>query len=149
MPRTLGECSQLAVNSSKGGGTMRGRGGRTSFDSQKNNDKDKGKDTISYQRGGYRGGRFGGGRGSNVFTGRCFHCNEVGHLSFRCPKWNESNQSKDKRVHLVQEEEAEPKILLPEEGECLLLRKSEPFPQATIFRSKHLVQGKVCNFIID
>ena len=91
VPRTLGECFQLAVrtkeklkrknerhsNSSGGGGTMRGRGGRTSSDSQSNNDKDKSKDTILDQRGGHRGGRFGGGRG-NVFTGRCFHCNEFG-----------------------------------------------------------------------
>lgn len=30
-------------------------------------------------------GRF-GGRGANVFTGRCFTCNQVGHQSFRCPK---------------------------------------------------------------
>ena len=52
-------------------------------------------------------------------------------------------------MHLVQEEVVEPKILLFEEGECLLLRKGEPVPQATIFRSKCLVQGKVCDFIID
>ena len=36
--------------------------------------------------GGFRGGRFGGGRWSGGFKGRCFHYNEVGHQSFMYPK---------------------------------------------------------------
>ena len=80
---------------------MRGRGGRGTTNFQSSNDIDKDK-TFSESRGGYRGGRS-GGRGSGVFTRRCFNCNEVGHQSFRCPKWQE-DKGRDRRVHLVDEE---------------------------------------------
>lgn len=105
---------------------MRGRGGRTN---QAWEEKDKG--TTHEARGGHtqRGGRNGGGRGSGIFIGRCFHCNEVGHQYFRCPKWIEPDQGKERRVHLIEEEEThEPKAADPEVGEFLLMRKGGPLP---------------------
>ena len=40
------------------------------------------------------GGRFGGKRGSGFFIGRCFDFNEVGHQSFRFPKWIDLDKGK-------------------------------------------------------
>ena len=135
------------------GSSMRGRGGRGTTDFQSSNDKDKDK-TFSESRGGYRGGRS-GGRGNGVFMGRCFNYNEVGHQSFRCPKWEEDN-GRERRVNLVEEEprnngQQEPIELHPEEeGEYLLMGRSNQIPKDPgIFRSNCLIQGKVCKFIID
>ncbi|XP_059064670.1 uncharacterized protein LOC131856766 [Cryptomeria japonica] len=131
VPRTIGECYQLAIRaeekvrrrqerSRRGGNTNRGRGGR----GQGPKNDDKGKESFSESRGGYnqRGGRgFGQGRG----TFRCYYCNELGHPSFKCPKWNEDK--KERKVNLTQEnkkEEQEEEIMIPpEEGELLLMGK--------------------------
>ncbi|XP_057833404.1 uncharacterized protein LOC131044153 [Cryptomeria japonica] len=92
VPRTIGECFQLAIRveekvkrrqerSARGGNSNRGRGGR----GQGPGNDDKGKESFSKSRGGYnqRGGRgFGQGRG----TFRCYNCNEPRHPSFKCPK---------------------------------------------------------------
>lgn len=62
----------------------RGSGSKQSFEDQEetNKSKDRGVDS----RGGFRGfkGRFGGGRGSNSFSGRCYNCNQFGHPTFKC-----------------------------------------------------------------
>lgn len=168
MPRTLGECFQLAVRAeeklkrknerqgyNRGGGSMRGRGGRTN---QTWEEKDKDKGTTSELRGGYnhRGGRFGGGRGSGTFQGKCFNFNEVGHKSFRCPKWIESDKGKERRVGLTQEEERKedsgPVLAYPEiEGKFFIVRQGEQVqePKVNIFRTYCLSKGKLCQFIID
>ena len=96
LPRTLGECFQLAIRAEeklsrkndkqgnqRGGGTMRGRGVRSQFDTSKNQDKDKGKEITSETREIFRGGRFGSGRGNSVFTGKCFTCGGVGNQSYK------------------------------------------------------------------
>ncbi|XP_059068481.1 uncharacterized protein LOC131858990 [Cryptomeria japonica] len=82
IPKTLGECFQLAIR-------------------------------VEEKRGGYKGGgRFGSGRGSGVFTGRCFTCNEVGHTFFKCPMNEQGGKKTKKRVQLAQGEEqpAEEKV---------------------------------------
>ncbi|XP_059067895.1 uncharacterized protein LOC131858616 [Cryptomeria japonica] len=157
VPRTIGECYQLAIRaeekvrrrqerSGRGGNTNRGRGGR----GQGPNNDDKGKELLSESRGGYnqRGGRgFGQGRG----TFRCYNCNEPGHPSFKCPKWSEDK--KDRRVHLTQEdtkgEEKEPILALPKVGELLLMGKAQPSQQARIFKTNCKIHGKVCKLIVD
>ena len=75
---------------------------RNQVDNSRNQDKDKG--SIFETRGGYRGGRFGVGRKIGGFRGRCFHCNEVGHQSFKCPKWIDLDKGKERRVNLSNEE---------------------------------------------
>ena len=80
---------------------MRGRGGRKTSNFQSSNDKDTNK-TYSKSRVGYRGGR-NGGRGSGLFIGRYFNCNEVGHQSFRSPKWKEDKE-RDRRVNFLDDE---------------------------------------------
>ena len=87
---------QERKGSARGGSSMRVRGS-TNF--QNNNEKDKDKPYSSNIRGGYRGGRS-GGRGNGVFIGRCFTYNEVGHQSYRCPKWLE-DKGKDRRATLT------------------------------------------------
>lgn len=138
MPRTLGECFQLAIRveeklkrkqerQGNGGRGGRGRGGRINWEQGQSNEK--GKETSSDSRGGYRGGgRFGAGRGT--FTRRYFNCNKVGNPSFKCPKWEQSDRGRDRRVNLTQEEEKKEEneplkesILL--EGEFLILNKGK------------------------
>ena len=51
---------------------------------------------------------------------------------------------------LRKDEQNEPIELLLEEGECLLMGRSNQIPKDPgIFRSNCLIQGKVCKFIID
>lgn len=107
----------------------------------RNHFQNQGVDTI-------RGGRgFGQGRG----TFRCCNCNELGHPSFKCHKWNEDN--KERRVNLTQEdkkEEQEEEIMIPlEEGELLLMGKVQPSQQERIFRTNCKIHGKVCKLIVD
>lgn len=103
--------------SNKGrGSNFRGRGGRfqgrNSFFKDEN--KNQSAEAESSQRGAFRGrgtngnrGRGAGrGRGGQVFTGRCFTCNQTGHQSFRCPqKGGDNSRPGDRRVNLLQEEE--------------------------------------------
>ncbi|XP_059068278.1 uncharacterized protein LOC131858838 [Cryptomeria japonica] len=173
VPQTLGDCFQLAIRAkeklkrkqerqggTRGRGSMRGRGGRSANESQGQDNKDK--ESTSEQRGGYSyrgGGRFGSGRGSHVFIGRCYHCNEVGHPSFKCPKWDEADRGKDRRVHLTCEEEdkkedKEPLKAYPiTEGDFLMIRRGklqqQTSNQVSIFRTQCLSKGKICKLIID
>ena len=127
------------------------------MDTTNNQDKDKGKESTSKTRGSFRGGRFGGGRGHGVFTGKCFHCNEVGHQSFKCPKMNDSDQGRERRVHMVQQEEqkiVQSRPADPETGESLMVRRGQPLQQQkesrpSIFRTNCLSHGKVCKMVID
>ena len=77
----------------------------------------------------------------------------MGHQSFRCLKWIDLDKGKERRVNLTKEEEEnEPTIILPKEGESLLMRNGGstlPPAQEGIFRSRCLVKDKVCTFIVD
>ena len=60
--------------------------------------------------------------------GRCFTCNELGHQSYKCPKWIE-DKGKERRVHLVEEEtrkeeKKESILVLPKEGENLFMERN-------------------------
>ena len=128
---------------------MWGRGGRNQVDSLRNQNKDKG--STSKTRGFCRGGRFEGWGGSGGFRRRCFHCNEVGHESFKCPRWIDPNKAKERGVNLTKEEvEDKSKIIPHEEGECLLMRNGGstlPLAQESIFISRCLIKGYVFNLI--
>ena len=87
-----------------------------------------------------------------MLTRGCFTCNEVGHQSYRCPKWIK-DKGRDKRVNLTheepkEEEESRTILALLKEGECFLVGRGKPH-NPSIFRSNCLIQGKVCQFIID
>ncbi|XP_059070715.1 uncharacterized protein LOC131860330 [Cryptomeria japonica] len=159
----------------RGNPNFRGRGrfhGRGSFQKQQgessHQDIEKDSGYRSNPRGGRgtRRGRF-GGRGSNVFTGRCFSCNQVGHQSFRCPEKasNSSSQQGERRVQLAQEDDhqsttsylaASSRLADPVIGECIMFNRSlltpiskEPPQRKSLFWTTCLVNGKVCKVIVD
>lgn len=125
-PRNVEECYQMAIRveekmkrrkdkASRGrGNASRGRGSMPNSKPTNDNQEEamKGQEQ-SNSIGGWRGtrGRVGGGRSSNnVFSGRCYTCNELGHPSFKFPKKigaSSSGSKGDKRVQLVQEDEVE------------------------------------------
>lgn len=82
----------------------------------------------------------------------------MGHPSFKCPKWEQSNIGKDRRVSLTQKEEKkeenEPLKESPLlEGEFLMLNKGklqqQEEPKVSIFRIQCLCQGKIYKLIVD
>ncbi|XP_059064560.1 uncharacterized protein LOC131856697 [Cryptomeria japonica] len=119
IPKTLGECFQLATRveekvkrkQERHGGSGRGnenrvRGSRPNSEGQGQDKNDKSNDTFYDHRGGYRsGGRFGSGRGSRAFMGRCFACIEVGNTFFKCPMNEQGGKKTEKIIHLAQGEE--------------------------------------------
>ena len=48
-------------------------------------------------------GRSGGKQGRGKYL-KCYHCNQMGHLSYRCPKKGGSSQGGDKWIELVEDE---------------------------------------------
>ncbi|XP_057864004.2 uncharacterized protein LOC131072020 [Cryptomeria japonica] len=129
-PKTMEEFFQVASkkeeklkrkqeHQGRGRGNFKGRG---SFGArgkyQKQQDEYSGhneKGGEKRNRGGFRGrrpnvrGRFNGsGRGSNTFFGRCYNCNQFGHLAFNCPEKHASrSHGGETRNQLVQEEDAQ------------------------------------------
>ncbi|XP_059067545.1 uncharacterized protein LOC131858349 [Cryptomeria japonica] len=179
------KCFQLALKieekqkrrgeQSKGrGNSFRGRGrfnGRGTFPKSQGESSNQSTDNDAGGRGSFRGrGSNNGrgrsrGRGPNVFTRRCFSCNQVGHQSFRCPQKNDSSNQGDRRVQLIQEEDcqsnssyhtASSKHADPVQGETLMFNRSLLVPlnkelaqRKSLFRTTCKAKGKVCKVIVD
>ena len=86
-----------------------------------------------------------------MFTGTCFTCGGVGHQSYQCPE-----KGKEKRIHLIQEENKEEEEVRKtgkvdlETGESLMIRRGKEWtPQVSIFRTNCLIQGEVYKLVID
>ena len=86
-----------------------------------------------------------------MFIGTCFTCGGVEHQSYLCPK-----KGKDKRIHLIQEENNEEEEVRkigkadPEIRESLMIRRGKEWtPQVSIFRTNCLIQGEVYKLVID
>ncbi|XP_059067541.1 uncharacterized protein LOC131858345 [Cryptomeria japonica] len=179
------KCFQLALKikekqkrrgeQSKGrGNSFRGRGrfnGRGTFPKSQGESSNQSADNDASGRGSFRGrGSNNGrgrsrGRGPNVFTGRCFSCNQVGHQSFRCPQKNDSSNQGDRRVQLIHEEDCQSnssyhtissKHADPVQGETLMFNRSllvplnkEPAQRKSLFQTTCKAKGKVCKVIVD
>lgn len=148
----------------KGKGNFGGRG-QSQKPQGESNQLEKSGDLGS--RGGFRGrrpngrGRFGGpGRGPNVFTGRCFNCNQVGNIMSKCPEKASISHGGERRNQLIQEEDYQSFNNLinnvdPIHGENLMKRRTllkmpqenEPPQRKTFFRTTCLTNGKVCKVI--
>ncbi|XP_059067510.1 uncharacterized protein LOC131858325 [Cryptomeria japonica] len=172
------KCFQLALKieekqkrrgeQSKGrGNSFRGRGrfnGRGTFPKSQGESSNQSADNDASGRGSFRGrGSNNGrgrsrGRGPNVFTGRCFSCNQVGHQSFRCPQKNDSSNQGDRRVQLIHEEDCQSnssyhivssKHADPVQGETLMFNRSllvplnkEPAQRKSLFRTTCKAKGR-------
>eukprot|EP00253_Pinus_taeda_P029193 PITA_29193 len=174
-PKTVEEAYQIALKaeeklmrkqSSRGGGTFRGKGsqgGRGRSTTTKDGASSSstphapiGGDVRG--RGSFSRGRGGRGRGREI---RCYRCNKLGHKAFECLENAEIRQRNavvaraegEAPVTAVREEEN-----TPERGESLILNKvllkqakevAEPPQRKTLFRTICKVQGKCCQMMID
>ena len=98
-------------NSFRGRGRFQGRGNYPR--NQGEASSSQGVENDSSSRDSFRGrrpnqrGRF-GGRGTSVFTRRCYNCNQVGHQSFRCLEKQISVSSpSERRINLLQDEDVQ------------------------------------------
>ncbi|XP_057849726.2 uncharacterized protein LOC131060503 [Cryptomeria japonica] len=163
-----GEQSKGRGTSFRGRGRFHGRGTFSKFQGESSNqraDNDAGGRGTFRGRGSNNGRGRSRGRGPNVFTGRCFSCNQVGHQSFRCPQKNDSSNQGDRRVQLIQEEDCQShssyhtalsKHADPVQGETLMFNRSllvplnkEPAQRKSLFRTTCKAKGKVCKVIVD
>ena len=160
-------------NRGRGSNLFRGRGGRFQG---RNSAETRNHEPDTSQRGSFRGrrpngnqgGSFRRGRGGQVFTGRCFTCNQTGHQSSRCPqKGGETSKHAERRINLLQEEEdgqsvssyhtTTSRLADPETGECLMMQRTllkvpqpaDPPQRRSLFRTNCKVKGKVCKVIVD
>lgn len=183
-PRNVEECYKMELKAEEKvkriqekivrgkGSTMRGRGNFSTLRQTTENQQEPRKrdGQVADFRGGYRGtrGRFGGGRNSNTFVGRCYHCQEFGHPAWKCPKKASSSTSggerkSDRRVKIIQEDEAESSaisnklIARVEVGEMMMMKKQilkttkeeELLQRKALFRIACRCRDKVCKFIVD
>jgi hypothetical protein len=78
---------------------------------------------------------------------KCYHCQQLGHPTYRCPEKSSTSQGSTKRVNYVQEESSSSNKhsevpLESEEGENLMIRrtlikelvKEEPSQRRALFR---------------
>ncbi|XP_059067542.1 uncharacterized protein LOC131858346 [Cryptomeria japonica] len=163
-----GEQSKGRGNSFHGRGRFNGRG---TFPKSQGESSNQSADNDAGGRGSFKGrGSNNGrgrsrGRGPNVFTGRCFSCNQVGHQSFRCPQKSDTSNQGYRRVQLIQEEDCQSnssyhtalsKHADPVQGETLMFNRSllvplnkEPAQRKSLFWTTCKAKGKVCKVIVD
>lgn len=151
-----------------------GRGHRGSYGGRSNDSRPQGESKLTEQSGetsqrggssrgrGFGGrGRLAGGRGPSYFaTMKCYHCQQLGHLAYRCPKKGSSSQG-EKKVAYVHEDTSSVKSLDIqldlESGENLMIKrilirepaKEEPKQRRSLFKVRCKIMGKVCKVIID
>lgn len=95
---------------------------------------------------------------------RCFRCQGLGHFASECPNTKvvtlmeyEALGEEHEMEGYEEEGEEEEKILGPDEGECLVVRRTvsgmaiqeEQLQRESIFHTRCTIGGKVCTLIID
>ena len=186
-PDSVHKCFQLALRAEekfkrrheqqqkqRGGRSFRGRGtfgrGPNAAKIEENSPLEgHGDSSRGSFRGTYRGrsnfrGRWGqGGRNTPVFTGRCYHCNQVGHSISRCPERASGSHVGERRTHLVQEEDTTSTMTAigkagpTTDGENLMVKRTllkmpqrkEPRQRKSLFRTTCKSHGKICKVIVD